>query len=1030
MKNYYTADNVFFLRTPQKSFDDYKDIFGKQEKTREYIERITDTNSFRERLMIASHNLLPEIINQKEKRGMLTQKTINSCAKYLIRESTRCTPYGLFSGVAKGVFSEKTNIILNDEYQDEKHARVDSGWLFCVVKEMEKEDDILFELNVRFNEMCYSKGPRMINPYHIQSGNDGQTSSLSIRNSVQVQNVYEKSKSFIQYKTLLNQLINENGVEQKEKINYFLKKLIEKEYLVTDLRPPLVNVDGLQYVMFRIKNIKSAGKWYNNFQNINVLIESYCNSNIGEGIEIYQEICKQMEKMYVAKDYLQVDLKKNMLSAQISREVKDEAERIINMLCNITDFNYEPSHLREYKQAFLEKYGYDVAIPIQQVLDNDTGLGAPAGYVSPKTKRSVNETNNYLSNFEVYLNKKIEDAIKDNNKEVIFSSEEVEMFGRKNDMTAKFPISLELYSELVAENQKAIDEGKFQLLLSGVKLSNGAGKTYGRFSRMFDDLLECELADKEKKLVGENTVFVEISEYPSSGRTGNVQQCNSGYDYQIALSTSYLDASNVLKLSDIYIGVDSNSNSFYIKSGSLDKRLIIKSNNMMNIRYGSNVFRFLREISCISSFALYRTIQLFENENRVYTPRIVFNHTILSPAHWYIDNELLTNDIKEFREFIERWEIPRYVYLEEGDNKLLLDLNNSLHIEILSNKANRKIKLVELVSNIDNTWLLNKIGLKYQNEMVFFLFRNQNEVSTRKGEQIIPLKHTNKVLDISKGLFQKNAKLLPGDCGWIYLKLYHNTETTNVILGEEIYDLCNKMIENGLVEKYFFIQYMDSNNHIRLRLKFKSELLQGVSEILEWANELKERELIYYFSIDTYEREVNRYGGSNLIEFAENCFWKDSELITNASKLDSIDDLEFGILNILSIMSAYGLNETEIEEWMSLNISNNNSREDFRKNRKKILGIIKDFYNQEIKMDEKLMELIDERNRSIYEYKNQIDKADKEGSLTNLKENILSSLIHMSCNRYKGDNAWENRIRTLTRHGIYTYIQIKKHHKF
>ena len=54
-------------------------------------------------------------------------------------------------------------------------------------------------------------------------------------------------------------------------------------------------------------------------------------------------------------------------------------------------------------------------------------------------------------------------------------------------------------------------------------------------------------------------------------------------------------------------------------------------------------------------------------------------------------------------------------------------------------------------------------------------------------------------------------------------------------------------------------------------------------------------------------------------------------------------------------------------------------------------------------------------------YRTQLEEMDYENGLSSSKESILSSLIHMSCNRVMGNNTWEDMIRALTRNAIYEY---------
>lgn len=99
-------------------------------------------------------------------------------------------------------------------------------------------------------------------------------------------------------------------------------------------------------------------------------------------------------------------------------------------------------------------------------------------------------------------------------------------------------------------------------------------------------------------------------------------------------------------------------------------------------------------------------------------------------------------------------------------------------------------------------------------------------------------------------------------------------------------------------------------------------------------------------------------------------------------------------------------------------------RKEFRENRNIIIYVVGEFFggntNENTKM---LLKLMEERTEELKKYKKNIDLEEQRENLTNSKENILLSLIHMSCNRFKGDNVWENKIVTLTRHGVNAYLK-------
>jgi len=136
----------------------------------------------------------------------------------------------------------------------------------------------------------------------------------------------------------------------------------------------------------------------------------------------------------------------------------------------------------------------------------------------------------------------------------------------------------------------------------------------------------------------------------------------------------------------------------------------------------------------------------------------------------------------------------------------------------------------------------------------------------------------------------------PGD-EWLYYKIYCGENTTDKILIETIQPLVSFLFKNKFIEKWFFIRYSDPEPHLRIRFLVTDPLhlsivIRQMNMRLKRYTESKE---IWNLQIDTYQREVKRYG-TNTIEVAESFFYKDSEFIlhlldnttNDADKLNTI----------------------------------------------------------------------------------------------------------------------------------------------
>lgn len=125
---------------------------------------------------------------------------------------------------------------------------------------------------------------------------------------------------------------------------------------------------------------------------------------------------------------------------------------------------------------------------------------------------------------------------------------------------------------------------------------------------------------------------------------------------------------------------------------------------------------------------------------------------------------------------------------------------------------------------------------------------------------------------------------------WIYYKIYSGPKIIEQILICDLIPAVNSLRRKGLVDSFFFIRYMDPNYHIRLRLHCQSKDCGIIMDKMRKKLEKYVRDLtITTIQLDTYAREVERYGGDNIV-FFERMFYYDSCLVSNCLKrLECLD---------------------------------------------------------------------------------------------------------------------------------------------
>src|SRR6266545_4978347 len=108
----------------------------------------------------------------------------------------------------------------------------------------------------------------------------------------------------------------------------------------------------------------------------------------------------------------------------------------------------------------------------------------------------------------------------------------------------------------------------------------------------------------------------------------------------------------------------------------------------------------------------------------------------------------------------------------------------------------------------------------------------------------------------------------PPGSEWLYAKLYTGTGTADQVLNHVVGPLVRSSLASGAADAWYFIRYADPDWHLRLRLhgepgRLYAEVLPGLEAA---AAPLLEMEQLWRMQLDTYEREVERYGGDRGID--------------------------------------------------------------------------------------------------------------------------------------------------------------------
>ena len=119
----------------------------------------------------------------------------------------------------------------------------------------------------------------------------------------------------------------------------------------------------------------------------------------------------------------------------------------------------------------------------------------------------------------------------------------------------------------------------------------------------------------------------------------------------------------------------------------------------------------------------------------------------------------------------------------------------------------------------------------------------------------------------------------PGE-QWLYIKIYGGLTTCDQLLVEVIYPAIEGLIRSKVIVDWFFIRYYDPDFHLRIRLELssKDKMMMALNAMNRHLLPLCRHRRLNKVIIDTYERELERYGKKSMV-ITERLFCLDSHCI-------------------------------------------------------------------------------------------------------------------------------------------------------
>jgi lantibiotic biosynthesis protein len=587
---------------------------------------------------------------------------------------------------------------------------------------------------------------------------------------------------------------------------------------------------------------------------------------------------------------LQVDGVWELGGATVHRAVAEAAAEAAGLLLRFSPMPYGPGHLAAWRREFVRRYGSNTAVPLPVVLDPALGLGPPVqegqgawgpGAGAPGQGAwgrgawgrgaGVPAQAGRRPGRDALLRRVAIDALRDGR--TVVEVDDVLAGGlttwRPGDSPA--PDDADVIVAVAARSAADVDRGEFTCVVSAATGTPGAGKAAGRFAH----LLESSMRTVMDKKPGDDRA--EVLFRPASDRLLNVALRPDGAGWVIPVGVPAPAARAILP-ADILVCVDEDRLRLVTRDG---RGLTPVATHMLTWSRMPELARFLLDVPrdgrpLLSRFAWGAAGSL------PVLPRLQRGRVVLSPARWVCDPAEVTSE-KEFARWRDRWAPPAVCYLADGDNRLLIDLDDPAdQEEILDRLVRRRhfARLDEALPGPQDAWLPGPDGPRIA-ELAVPLHRRP-----APGAAVPAVAGVAERPRRSWTWPDREASGGAAGTGWLFLKVYVPYDAAEGVLARDVASLVRLVETERLADSWFFIRYHDPALHLRLRWRQRAGAGSALGEaVLGWAYELQRSGLATGFAIDRYEREVARYGGAEAMDIAERVFEADSRLVLGLLEL-------------------------------------------------------------------------------------------------------------------------------------------------
>lgn len=792
------------------------------------IARLWSAHAIREAVLLASPVLAVQIDKLLSSSGTDTpakkrKRLHKGLLKYALRLSTRCTPFGMFAGVAVLPVGDGEPMLGKSHI---RHVRA-SG---AVTRRLVEEARALPQARLYPNPALIKRADRLA--VTVMRGVDDTHTLASIRATGPARLAVDTAAGTATRQDIEQRVALAYPAAGSAKVHRLVDELLQAEVLLCEAEHSAFDGDPLARVPDAVKGATE----------MRAAIARYCDAcdPVGDGnLDALLRLCSAGDTQRDVHVAVELDA-----SGQVPALIVDAARDAMAALAATMAHLPATPALDEFSAAFRERYG-NTLVPFLTAVDEELGIGYPRAYeVIVPRRPPAGDDDPAAGRRRDLIARLLQQTASAGLDVVELTDDDLAGFPEPDGMPSGFDLILGLHREPTG----------LRATVNGLGFPGGSAA--GRFTALID-----QVRDYAQRCVQFDTtwwadstdnrgILCGIDYIAGTDPINEVAATAQLYPVTLAVNARpHRPVGQVLTLADIYLGYADGRVRTVLADGTPVR---VRQLNMATTRASAKAVRLLRDISDAGArvpFWSWGEAEAILN----HLPAVRYRGVTLAEQRWRYPETAARNQAG-LRDWLTETGVSRYVRVGAHDNRLHLDTQHPAHLDLL---------LDEIIAG--NQWVFcapppDQLGVV-----------GDHRAAAHPAEVVVTVaapSHSRVEPDLTNYPLHDPADdehrlLVPGGA-WTAFAItaarssHHRTLRAFADAFPE------------LAGHWYFVRYRE-NDHDQLRLRVRRPVA-ALTGVLAWLAEARLAGRIGDYTIPVYHRELERYGGTRSFRCYERLF--------------------------------------------------------------------------------------------------------------------------------------------------------------